>query len=198
MVFYRNARRLHPYATCDSCGEYRRHAIVKDGQEHICLCCKAMRAKPNRRTIPKCLCCGRTDLPFERHHVFGFKLHRALGKENETTKICLNCHAVLTAYLYPVMILQSLMLDGHVQENVSDEMRIKILQLFIIVVIAYLALEYDHQQRPEDFSNIICKFLRKLKPSAEIREAIFDFTRKLERDRKGQKQIEARITGLGA
>jgi hypothetical protein len=138
------------------------------------------------------------NVPFEGHHVFGFKLQRALGKEKETTKICLNCHAVLTAYLDPVMKLQSLMLSGHAYENIPDETRIEIPQLLVIVVIAYLALENDHQQRTDDDGNIISRFLRKLKPSEEIRDTIYNLTRKLESDRKGQRKAEARVSVLHA
>jgi hypothetical protein len=198
MVLYRNARRLHPYATCDSCGEHRRHAVHKDEQTkgHICLCCEAVRTKPNKKTIPTCPCCERNNAPFDKHHVFGFKLHRALGREKETTKICLNCHSEITAFLDPMMKLQSLMLHGQPCEKFLDETRIKILQLFIIVVIAYLSLWNEYERCWEEDLNIIHRFLRKLKRPEEIREAIGNWIRKLEGERTCQKQIEAPITIL--
>lgn len=130
--------------------------------------------------------------------MFGFKLHVVLNREKETTKICLNCHAVITVYLDPIMKLQSLMLIGQTQEKISDETRIKILQLFIIVVIAYLSLAKDYEQFSADDPNFIRRLLSKLRRSEEIRETIFDLVRKLERDQTCQKQLEARVTVLDA
>ena len=43
-------------------------AVRKDKKTggHICHCCAAMRAKPNRETIPECPECKRKNAPFEK------------------------------------------------------------------------------------------------------------------------------------
>src|SRR5262249_30723174 len=67
----------------------------------LCVCCTS-RKKPEPGP---CRWCGKTHVPFQDHHPWGWKLQAAIGPSfaDETWKICENCHAWMGFYLLPLM-----------------------------------------------------------------------------------------------
>lgn len=70
---------------CHKCGELRIDALKKKlvNGKIICLNCAS-----TQKTHAKCSICG-VNAPTECHHIYG-------RTRDETTKICLNCHARIT------------------------------------------------------------------------------------------------------
>ena len=114
-LIYLAGRPLPSHAMC-ACGECRGPALRADQYgSWRCQCCAA---PPTHKRMEKCPLCGRTNAPFEEHHRFGQLVHKVLGVEHETEKICLNCHAEITAYFLPMYKLQRLLFGKIPEKNI--------------------------------------------------------------------------------
>ncbi len=163
MALYRNARRLHPYATCDNCPEYRRAALRKDKKTggYICRCCAAIRAKPNRKTIPACPKCGRMNAPFEEDHKWGRKAQTVFSLEGLTEKICLNCHTEKSKRDDALMKAQAEFLPNWDSDQKSPTDLLKAALFLIPATINEFKASEDNPQLSEELRDLVYTHLRK-------------------------------------
>lgn len=158
LIYWRNLP-IPAHAIC-SCGECRQSALKDDGHGGwVCQCCNS---PPNRKKrVDRCPRCGRRYAPAEDHHPFGQRLQRFLGVPKLTIRICLNCHAELSAYLLPLVLIQRLAFQRRLEKNLSN--KIGSLLFVLIFVGAYHAYDAEEPYRARYFREDANFLLNKLK-----------------------------------
>ena len=127
LIYWSNSP-LPAHAIC-ACGEDRKVALRDDGHGGwTCGCCAA---PPEDKRMARCPHCGRANAPYEEHHRLGQRLHKVLGLEHETEKICLNCHMEITAYMLPLYRLQRLLFGQNPEKTIWSQIAALIFALFV-------------------------------------------------------------------
>jgi hypothetical protein len=155
---------LPPHAIC-ACGECRQSALEDDGHGGwVCQCCNP---PPNRnKRVDQCPSCGRTHAPAEDHHPFGQRLQKFLGIPKLTIRICRNCHAELSAYLLPLVLIQRLVFTRELEKNLIN--KIGCFLFVLIFVCGYDAYEAEDPYRARHFREDANFLLRNLKDCTNV------------------------------
>jgi len=154
---YRKNNPIPPHAMCD-CG-YCGPALNEVSGGWKCLCCNP--PQKNKKRVDQCSSCGRKHAPAEDHHPLGRRLQKFLGIPKWTIRICLNCHAEISAYLLPTMLIQKLLFASKPMKNIGNTVGGFVFA--IIVLYGYYAYESDDPYHARDFRNDAYSTLNELR-----------------------------------